>query len=1324
VSDDPKNPLDALHCRNGNIVEHLHYKGLEEQLGGVLARAELSKTAQGYDWVKGHFREGGYVPGYRRMGKRERRQFAPGLPSKKKLTPFPTVELGKPRIMEFGVHDHHARRAGRHFDLRIGDGRTDIAHSWAIPKARLPAPGEKLLAIMQPDHTVGYMSFSGLLPEGYGFGKVDLPIRGRCEVIEANENKVRLEFTKDRKTTELLLFRTKGNSWLVTNTTKPKKAAKDAAPKEKGTNIADPTLPSEKPKAEKKDTPPPIEPKRSELLAKEVEGGPEPRTPELTRIEKLAALKEIVELDKEAMSMDIVRRLARMGQRVTWPVKDRAEKVLRRTIATPAAVGERLRQATPGSRGRMHRAIRESVGLPEKARLRALVDEQVSSREGVRWLAHSVSEKGPVAVATALPGGVLVPPAVLAAKKLGIKTRPQVPSKDIPGAAQLRELLKEAEAKKKRKKDWSKILPAVGAVAGGLIGARKGKGLLDRKIRIIGGAGVGATTGWLPKVFRDAGEELTKTAGQVKGYTRKDGTRVKPYVRHTLVTGLPGAGKTTEGKRLSKELGLPLISLDGVAAKGGRRYAGTEDARRLIRDLDTPHVVEGTQLLGLRPDEVEEHDVRILDVPKDVLVDRLVQRGWNAEDGTHYRGEGDRKKAEAFVTGLIQHLDRFKALRAHIKSLTKGPHTVITGQPGSGKSTLARKLSKETGQPLVQLDDHPLAAKAYELWKRDKKHTPEINKIRRAILKDVLARKKPHVIEGSQVLVDPSLTKGHRQILLNPPEELIRGRWVERELSRHIERSKAKGKTPHKDRAHYERLSDNIFGIYRDEVAAFAKTVPPKSRIKTAAPRYMKLVRESLAAGKGVPSWAPRLIRESKAGRAVPNLHRRSLGRLGQGEYGDVHLSLYGGGKQPGLSATKFWKGPSPNPALVSREADNMRTARGLLRSSPVTVPRVHKVDLRQTRPSLTMDYSPGQRMPYVPGPTNPDYRRVQTALGDLHRQGYRHGDMHGGNVLYRQGELPTIVDWGTMAKVNPESAVGRWREEFSDRTRQMVHPLAPLTGVFQRLEAQRRAAGIKLSARVGKGLPEGWDKLVDEVSEELKGHGYKLQVVPDMKSYAAQDEKNKIIHLALRRRGKTVSLADAAWSAFHDLMHVIDGRSDAEYLCDFRPSVAHEIECDDYGKGRAEDFLTRHGHEHDFSRKGYRDPKHTAQWLEGMNRGRGFYLLDADQTKAIAKHLGVKPGEVQGKGRKELWDEVLRMVGEVVGGEKKAAVEEPEPFSFLASRVKARMRAAKRRKPPEMGQGMRSMIHEREKWENKGSAGMNPHPPAIMTRRAAEQWQ
>jgi len=118
------------------------------------------------------------------------------------------------------VQDHHANRAGRHFDLRLGDPQTGVAHSWALPKAKLPGPGEKpVLAVQQGDHTMDYMDFKGTIPSGYGAGVVKRHLRDRAEVFHADPDKLKFNHYRGSGHDEYILRRTDDKKWLLQNVT-------------------------------------------------------------------------------------------------------------------------------------------------------------------------------------------------------------------------------------------------------------------------------------------------------------------------------------------------------------------------------------------------------------------------------------------------------------------------------------------------------------------------------------------------------------------------------------------------------------------------------------------------------------------------------------------------------------------------------------------------------------------------------------------------------------------------------------------------------------------------------------------------------------------------------------------------------------------------------------------------------------------------------------------------------------------------------------------------------------------------------------------------
>lgn len=142
-------------------------------------------------------------------------EYAPGIPAHKKMRPIPQK---KGVDWEFTLHNHHAKRRGQHYDLRLGDPFTGHAHSWALTGS-MPQPGNSTWAIQQPTHTVEYMDFKGILQDGYGAGRVDIAERGKTQILESSDDHIRFLVHKGMTPQMFVLHRIHDKRWKLFNKT-------------------------------------------------------------------------------------------------------------------------------------------------------------------------------------------------------------------------------------------------------------------------------------------------------------------------------------------------------------------------------------------------------------------------------------------------------------------------------------------------------------------------------------------------------------------------------------------------------------------------------------------------------------------------------------------------------------------------------------------------------------------------------------------------------------------------------------------------------------------------------------------------------------------------------------------------------------------------------------------------------------------------------------------------------------------------------------------------------------------------------------------------
>lgn len=117
--------------------------------------------------------------------------------------------------MRFVVHEHSAKKAGLHYDLRLESN--GVLKDWAFRKALPEEVGVKRFGVAQEDHNLSWLDFEGEIKEGYGAGTMKIWDRGFYEVVKKTDKAIILKFYGDKLKGEytLIPFR---NGWLFFKT--------------------------------------------------------------------------------------------------------------------------------------------------------------------------------------------------------------------------------------------------------------------------------------------------------------------------------------------------------------------------------------------------------------------------------------------------------------------------------------------------------------------------------------------------------------------------------------------------------------------------------------------------------------------------------------------------------------------------------------------------------------------------------------------------------------------------------------------------------------------------------------------------------------------------------------------------------------------------------------------------------------------------------------------------------------------------------------------------------------------------------------------------
>jgi bifunctional non-homologous end joining protein LigD len=93
-----------------------------------------------------------------------------------------------------------------------------ILASWAVPNGPPLEAGKRRLAVHTEDHPIEYLTFHGVIPDGYGAGSMTIWDTGTYELLEEKDNELKLRMKGNRLDGEWVLVQTKqneGRDWLM-----------------------------------------------------------------------------------------------------------------------------------------------------------------------------------------------------------------------------------------------------------------------------------------------------------------------------------------------------------------------------------------------------------------------------------------------------------------------------------------------------------------------------------------------------------------------------------------------------------------------------------------------------------------------------------------------------------------------------------------------------------------------------------------------------------------------------------------------------------------------------------------------------------------------------------------------------------------------------------------------------------------------------------------------------------------------------------------------------------------------------------------------------
>ena len=146
-----------------------------------------------------------------------------------KRTPEPKGKPPAPTAARrYVVHRHHASRL--HWDVRLE--LRGVLVSFAVTQGPPLEAGKRRLAVHTEDHPLEYLTFHGVIPDGYGAGTMTIWDEGTYDLLKDSPSEYKVHFHGKRLEGEWVLVQTKqneGRDWLmIKHGTPPKDHPLDA----------------------------------------------------------------------------------------------------------------------------------------------------------------------------------------------------------------------------------------------------------------------------------------------------------------------------------------------------------------------------------------------------------------------------------------------------------------------------------------------------------------------------------------------------------------------------------------------------------------------------------------------------------------------------------------------------------------------------------------------------------------------------------------------------------------------------------------------------------------------------------------------------------------------------------------------------------------------------------------------------------------------------------------------------------------------------------------------------------------------------------------